>query len=442
MKIITNIFRNISRLIPVLIIVTGCNDYDKITAGYEPNETPEKPIAPPDVDPAWQLELLANTGQYEQNVFLYKDEKMNNLFTRTLGWNGGSGAFSTVLPDGNTFWSFGDSFYGTVDEKERIRKDSNFPRNSFMVQTGHESDDNLIWLADYIQTTNPAAAGYYQARTHLRHPSATLPPEEIQKGEIDQDFIYWPGDATALSYGGKNILQLLWSGFECKDGQRQRIGTCLTEYSLDGVPGDDGYMKLISVDHNFRDNVYNYGLAMFEDEDGHTYIYGDSCSNIQVARSNTHDIKSTWEYYIRDVNGDFVWQTSFPSKMEIERSGIAKGCVQPNIIKKGDVYYLIAQQITNAQQLYIYRSDKPYGPFTDGKILCVLPYTLDKLGNQSYKSIYNVFIHPQLSRDGELVFSTNTDPFNFNDNFNIVGSADYYRPYFFRVFNWESVYEE
>ncbi|RHK19631.1 DUF5005 domain-containing protein [Bacteroides xylanisolvens] len=27
-------------------------------------------------------------------------------------------------------------------------------------------------------------------------------------------------------------------------------------------------------------------------------------------------------------------------------------------------------------------------------------------------------------------------------NFNAVGSADYYRPYFYRVYNWERVYEE
>lgn len=40
-----------------------------------------------------------------------------------------------------------------------------------------------------------------------------------------------------------------------------------------------------------------------------------------------------------------------------------------------------------------------------------------------------------------LVFSTNSDPANFWDNFNRVGSADFYRPYFFRVYNWEHVYD-
>ena len=67
---------------------------------------------------------------------------------------------------------------------------------------------------------------------------------------------------------------------------------------------------------------------------------------------------------------------------------------------------------------------------------------LDKLGDQTYQNLYMINLHPHLSRNGELVFSTNTDPKNFWDNFNAVGSADYYRPYFYRVYNWERVYEE
>jgi len=52
-----------------------------------------------------------------------------------------------------------------------------------------------------------------------------------------------------------------------------------------------------------------------------------------------------------------------------------------------------------------------------------------------------VNLHPSLSRTGELVFSTNSDPDDFWWNFNEPGSADYYRPYFYRVFNWKKVYD-
>ena len=53
-----------------------------------------------------------------------------------------------------------------------------------------------------------------------------------------------------------------------------------------------------------------------------------------------------------------------------------------------------------------------------------------------------VNLHPHLSRQGELVFSTNTDADTVGDNFDFPGSADLCRPYFYRVFNWESIYDE
>lgn len=103
----------------------------------------------PQIDSEWNLELMPNrAGQYWK-VFVYKDLKYNALFTRSLGWNGGDGVFTTGLPDGNIFWSFNDSFYGVVNEN-RSRGNSSFPRNSIMVQTPGEKDENLVWLADYV----------------------------------------------------------------------------------------------------------------------------------------------------------------------------------------------------------------------------------------------------------------------------------------------------
>ena len=92
--------------------------------------------------------------------------RMNDLFTRSLGWNGGDGVFTTGLPDGNIFWSFNDSFYGVINEN-RSRGNCSFPRNSIMVQTPGEKDENLVWLADYVQTNDPNADRYYQAFTEI-----------------------------------------------------------------------------------------------------------------------------------------------------------------------------------------------------------------------------------------------------------------------------------
>ncbi|KAA3233157.1 DUF5005 domain-containing protein, partial [Akkermansia sp. BIOML-A40] len=90
----------------------------------------------------------------------------------------------------------------------------------------------------------------------------------------------------------------------------------------------------------------------------------------------------------------------------------------------------------------LYRGETPYGPFTDQKILFNVPYSVDKIGNQYYKNLLRVNLHLELAREGELVFSTNTDADTAGDNFDFPGSADFCRPYFYRIFNWESIYDE
>ncbi len=44
-------------------------------------------FAAPHINPEWNLEEIS--GMTEANVYAYKDEMYNALFTRTLGWNGG-----------------------------------------------------------------------------------------------------------------------------------------------------------------------------------------------------------------------------------------------------------------------------------------------------------------------------------------------------------------
>ena len=421
-------------------ILGACDKFEAIPLEYKstPLEEAQEEVLNT-IDPAWELELMETNGY----VMAFKDKKYDKLFTRTLGWNGGDGVLTTLLPDGNAFWSFNDSFYGVVEGETRARKDCSFPRNSIMVQTPGDEEENLVWLADFVQTTTPEAPRYYQARTHIRHPKASLSDDKIQEGEIDQDWLYWAGDATVCN----NKLQVLWNGVDNTnpDALMRHEGICLATYSLEGTPGDDNYMKLISADHHFNDvDIYGYGSTLWEDEDGHIYLYG-SYNNYDmiVARTARHDLTSPWEYYVGDEQGNFSWQNTYPTEEEVKRSRIQEtDCSMPWVFKKGDTYYMLAQAKWFGREMYIFRSDKPYGAFVDCKRLFGFSDFLDKLGDQTYQNLYMINLHPHLSRNGELVFSTNTDPKNFWDNFNAVGSADYYRPYFYRVYNWERVYEE
>ncbi len=62
--------------------------------------------------------------------------------------------------------------------------------------------------------------------------------------------------------------------------------------------------------------------------------------------------------------------------------------------------------------MYIFRSDKPYGPFVDCKRLFGLPDLLDKLGERTYKNLYGKLTSSFITQ-WRVGFSTNTDAKRF-----------------------------
>lgn len=450
-------------LLAATAALTSCEDKIEVP-DLEYKEDPN--FAPPHISAAWELEDISDKAG--NGAYAYKDKLYDRLFTRTLGWNGGDGVQTTLLPDGNLWWTFNDSFYGVVEGDTRTRRGCSFPRNTVMVQGSvngklGETDEDLHWLASFVQTDNPDGERYYQARTHIRHPLATLSDAEIERGDIDQEYLYWAGDGTIVD--GK--LQQLWNGVHTPhdgSGAMIGIGTALAIYSLDGKIGDESYLKLESADHNFHlDNIYGYGSTLWEDEDGHTYLYtsvgnGQFLGNVPVvARTATHDLRSEWEYYVPTDAGEMEWQKEYPSELQVKNSSILgpdQGSLTlPWVFKKGDWYYMTAQTFPYGSELIIMRSKHPWGPFVDKRELLKFTNPLDELqgdpmGNE-YGHLYMLHLHQGLSREGELVISTNTDPKDSPDGtvggfwrqFNYPGSADWYRPFFFRIFKWERVFE-
>ena len=64
------------------------------------------------------------------SIIAVKSSYYDQYFTRSAayGWTGGDGATSFLLPDGNSFWLFGDSFVDTVyPDKHRIKKAGSVP---------------------------------------------------------------------------------------------------------------------------------------------------------------------------------------------------------------------------------------------------------------------------------------------------------------------------
>lgn len=431
------------------------------TAVYLENEAGERiPLnnmagEDPMPEAGWDLEAM--DGNADERVHTYKDKLYNRLFTRTLGWNGGDGVFTVALPDGNVFWTFNDSFYGVADAETRARGACSFPRNTIMVQQGERdglpitTDEALVWLAKFQQTTDSSAPGYYKAYTHLDHPSA----KDYNDDGIAQDVVYWSGDGT-ISADGK--LKMLWNGVNTS--KLESLGTALVTYRLKGEPGDRTYLQIATADHTFLlKNPYSYGSTLWEDEDGHIYLYSSTGNGTWlgndpiVARTTGTELDSRWEYLVKNEAGEMVWQTKYPTQEEVQRSGIAPGQGSfslPWVIKKGDSYFMFAQTFPFGQEMAVMRSDHPWGPFTDKKTLITFPNPLDELQHDpwgdKYRFLYMLNLHPALSRTGELVISTNTDPAEdgpgaFWRNFNSPGSCDWYRPFFYRVYGWEHLFD-
>ena len=99
----------------------------------------------------------------------------------------------------------------------------------------------------------------------------------------------------------------------------------------------------------------------------------------------------------------------------------------------------------------IKQAEHPWGPFTKNYALFRIP------SNQAVT--YGAFVHPQLSRTGEIVVSYNMNPNDLTEyslnadgtlkesvhngfarNFNDRESADLYQSHFIRIFNWQKLY--
>lgn len=406
------------------------------------------------------LELdYRSTASASSKVTIYDDLTWWTLFgMRQKGWNGGEGCYSTPLPDGNVFWSFGPSTFGRISEFRDRKKYNNTPCNAAMIQTETDeallTDRDFITLNEYIATDPAKESNYYRGKTWIRHPDATLGESVLNRGRNDTDHRYVPGDAHIVLRGGKTILQVILHGVDEEDNYTD---VSLAEYSLDGTPQDEGYMQLIALQKDIVPFRVNYGIRLLEDE-GHVYLYGTFTTGNRgytwpvVARSTTPDLRSVWEYYIINTEGEGRWQAAVPTQEEIERSAIAGSdrTEAPNVFRYEDKYYMVALNAPNGI-IYIWQGDTPWGPF--GKRKSILTMSSDE------KVTKHLFLHPQLSRAGEIVCSYTMTPTDIsvwgkksdgsyfetivsgNDRcYNAWGSANLNIPHFRRIFNWQEIY--
>lgn len=341
-----------------------------------------------------RLQLLPNNGRWDPRVTVYSDLDYNDYLTRYQHWNGGDGCYSVLLPDGRLLWSFQDSFFGQVST-DRNRTNNVMRRNAAHLQLDTS-------LQSFIPL-NPGSGN--QSETWIKYGDA---PE-------DQDW-YWPGAGQV--HNGQ--FQMLLSHVRKTGDGMWGFAHVSTDLAVFDLPS----MRLNHIVKD-KDTSGNYSAGSMPGQDGYTYMYstenGYLTSYMYVARAAGHDLAGSWEYY-----GPNGW-SSTPVK-----HNVCNDITQPNVFYKDGKYYLVSQQTLFGLDIYILESATPVGPWTNKRTLYHIPdqYSGDIIS-------YNAFVHHALSREGELVISYNINPTDFNSNFNRPGSADRYRPYFVRVYNWE-----
>ncbi len=341
-------------------------------------------------------------------VGVYRDITYWNLFAmRQKGWNGGSGCKSLPLPDGNVLWTFADSYFGRISEFRERKQYNNRPHNAAQVQLQmreHYGEDDFLTLNEYISTSQNYPMYYYKGKDWVRHPEAKLSQELIDEGYIDDAHYLKPEDGTLVKSSGEPRLQQIFASYN-KDGERD--GTYIVEFGIQGEPAQNGYlMELSKVKMPY---VADYGHAILEDG-GRNYLYGtvrasSTSGNYWVicARTQSRSLFSQWEYYIKNDEGEYSWQTELPTLEQVRKSkisGVTKA-YNPSVFKYGDRYYLLSQ-LGPGGSIQISEGENPWGPFKIQKVL----YSVRK--DEAVAD--GVFAHPQLSRMGELVLSYTTDP--------------------------------
>ncbi|MRS60028.1 DUF5005 domain-containing protein [Larkinella terrae] len=328
------------------------------------------------------------------------DTQYNHFFTRYAGWNGGDGVYSTLLPDGRIFWTFGDTFLGLVKPDRTRPSDQNvMVRNSTMIQKGETFDG--------FTTLNQGATTTTAGQTYFIHAK--------QQGGKDW---YWPLDATVYNQKLQVVLSHIQkTGSGSWDFKNASIDIAICS------PKTGAIEKMIA---NKYQGKWGYGGALCEAADGYTYLYGvihgNLTTDVVVARAPKGDLTATWQY----------WNGRQWGRQPDDYSIYKDASDQFSVFRYGAKYYLFTQEIVFGRRLFLSESNSPVGPWTAKRLL----YTVPPEHGTGKVITYNALVHPELSKNGDLLISYCVNASDFADNFSVPGSADRYRPYFVRITNW------
>lgn len=300
------------------------------------------------------------------------------------GWMGGDGTNSVALPDGREAWIFSDTATGVAGASLR------FVHNSIVV-TGAAARPQVI--------PNP------------------LPTQ------ADGSY-FWPAAGRVT---GQRLMVLalhmvntgsgLWDFRSVDTWLGQLDATTFRLISLRSVPGTS-------------DGV-SWGLAQF-DSGAYTYIYGvettgsglTSQTFLHIARVPTGRLDLAWSFF---TGSDWSANPAMSARVPVDGGDSALSNAL-SVFTVGGSVRMTSQQFMFGSQVYSWRASGPTGPFTGQRVI----FDTASLWPTTYirgTYTYNALAHPELTADGQMLFSFNVNSFTMLS----PATIRLYRPRFFRV---------
>jgi len=333
-----------------------------------------------------------NSIQNASNVTATTADYFDSLFTRYNAgqWTGGDVANSYKLPNGNSFWLFGDSFVDTV------YADRHRPFDAFIHNTIVLTDANRNFVTTLYSGTAKNPKPFFNA----------VEPKE-----------YWPN--CTFSSADQTKIYVMIATIKSTD-EGGLFGFEVTGNSVGILSYPD--LKLLSIKDISKNPKVDWSSGTYEEGD-YVYIYGAESTKankfMHVLRTSRSNPFKVVEYY----NGNAWVRDSTQSARLL--SGVSE---QYSFFKYQGKYYLLSQANFLGADIYLWDAASPTGPFINKRKVYHTPQTSGNI------ITYNATAHTEFIDNGKLLVGYCT---NSLDGTDIYKDADNYRPYFIWLSNWQ-----
>jgi hypothetical protein len=343
------------------------------------------------------------------------------LFDRTSGWTGADGIYSIPLNgderagganSSTTFWTFSDTFIGTVDSTDKRSADTVLVNNTMALLQGG--------------SPNPASMQFVWGSDVAGKPAARVIPN------TSASHWFWPNDGIALN-GTIYLYSLRMQPGSDPTFPFQTVGVSLLSSPASSPQPFASYSQVdapLYLPASRGAGDVTYGMAVLPNTsaagaprpDEYLYVYGvrnDRSKKLLVARVRPADITRFSEYRFWDGR---TWVSSIRSAVAVTSRISSEFSVSP----LADGRYILVFQLDGLSgNVAVRYGDSPVGPWGAPIVIYTCPE--DTLTPNTYT--YSAKAHPHLSQPGELLISYNVNTFDFNEHLN---NADIYRPRFIR----------